>query len=191
MAVISTKYNVLCQGKPLTNVFPRRPATVISIHFHDGWSKKSHAKIWHPCSDQRIPLFPAIVRHIWYRPKAHKALRESGLVLILVIMRSFFWIGTTYYRNYLTETHGWIWGTCLAMTCVASFIEVNYVASSICVWYFLMDKIALRGITFMIPWIPAVWTSWISDIHCCFEHSWCFLIGRDCDLVETRYSPYA
>ena len=91
----------------------------------------------------------------------------------------FFWIGTTYYRNYLTETHGWIWGTCLAMTCVASFIEVNYVASSICLWYFLMDKIAFHGITFMIPWIPAVWTSWISDIHCCFEHSWCFLIGRD------------
>ena len=71
------------------------------------------------------------------------------------------------------------WGTCLAMTCVASFIEVNYVASSICLWYFLMDKIAFHGITFMIPWIPAVWTSWISDIHCCFEHSWCFLIGRD------------
>jgi len=90
--------------------FPCRPATVIKIHFHDGWSKKSHAKIWHPCSDQRIPLFPAIVRHIWYRPKAHKALRESGLVLILVIMRSFFWIGTTYFRNYLTETHGWILG---------------------------------------------------------------------------------
>ena len=71
------------------------------------------------------------------------------------------------------------WGTCLAMTCVVSFIEVNYVASSICLWYFLMDKIAFHGITFMIPWIPAVWTSWISDIHCCFEHSWCFLIGRD------------